>query len=294
MSVQPISTAGEPVAELEESRRLWKDGLARGHRMADFIEDQIGSLASKHVLEIGVGGGGIARAFHSRGASVVAGDFIADTLEALAVRQREWGKPLHLVRLDAVALPFAENSFDIVVLNGVLEYMGCRSEHGTPDVHQVRALTAICHSLRPGGWLYLAIENRFDPASLFRDPHTGQPLVSWLPRRFASLVSKTFSGDDYHHWTHSLNALKGLVRRAGFSDARVFLPVPSYQFPLLLQPESQVQSISTAWRDVWSTTSYSDLKRVTALGWKGRMFLRLMGASRSPALASAFVLLCRK
>ena len=139
-----------------------------------------------------------------------------------------------------VALPFAENSFDIAVLNGVLEYMGCRSEHGTPDVHQVRALIRDPPFIKVGGSSYLAIDRiGFDPASLFRAPHTGQPLVSWLPRRFASLVSKTFSGDDYHHWTHSLNALKGLVRRAGFSQMqRAFLPVPSYQFRDFCNPES--------------------------------------------------------
>jgi SAM-dependent methyltransferase len=268
--------------------------VERGLRMAALVERQTGALQGRWVLEIGIGGGGIGRAFARLGARVVAGEYSAATVRAVAVKQRGWQERVPLVRLDGVAVPFRDEMFDLVLLNGVLEYFGCRSGKESPREYQLKGLRSIHRTLVSGGWLYLAIENRFYPKYALSDPHTHQPFVSWLPRRAADWYSNAASGHAYRHWTYSLQRLKRLLAEAGFRRFRVFLPIPSYQFPILLHASDDLATIHAAWKHASQVEQTGPFAGFGELSWKGDLWVRLMGALRTPQLASAFVVLCGK
>jgi SAM-dependent methyltransferase len=72
-------------------------------------------------------------------------------------------------------LPFANHSFDVVVYNHVIEHVGQRSEQAR-SIHEIRRV------LRPEGFLYLAVPNRWT----IIEPHYRLPFLSWLPARLAN------------------------------------------------------------------------------------------------------------
>jgi len=69
---------------------------------------------------------------------------------------------------DACALPFADQSFDVVFSNAVIEHVG--------DVERQRRFVA--EALRVGSRVFLTTPNRWFPLEV----HTRLPLVHWLPR----------------------------------------------------------------------------------------------------------------
>jgi len=265
-------------------RAMWDEGTERGERMLAFVRAVLPRPSHPtRVLEIGIGGGGIARVFR-RHASVVGTDYSADRLRLVASRQGD--QPFPLVCLDAVYLPFAAGAFDFVLLNGVLEYLGCRTGQ-TPRHHQRRALQDIRRVLRPGGTLYLAIENRWYPWHLRRDPHTGQPLVAMLPRRLASVYSTWRDRRPYQTWMYSLRALRRLVAESGFTELSVFVPVPSYQFP------REYIAFGPRRRLLTDLPPSEPFARATALSWRGRAWFSAVERLALPQIAPSFVLLCR-
>lgn len=123
------------------------------------------------ILEIGSGCGGVTRYLGEVGATV-------DALEpmpsrALAARERTRDLPGVEVFVGELADLPEEPSYDLVVVVGVLEYVGL----GTIDPGPyVEFLSGIRKRLNPGGSLVLAIENQFGVKYLVGAPedHTSQ------------------------------------------------------------------------------------------------------------------------
>ncbi len=134
-------------------------GLSRDHllRAIDELEDMFNrrrhlavvemplrDLAGKNVLEIGPGAGGHSALFARHGAHVTALDITAERARATDAKFRLLGDlavECWAVQGDSEALPFADNSFDIVYSNGVL--------HHTADTE--RAIAEAYRVLKPGG-----------------------------------------------------------------------------------------------------------------------------------------------
>jgi SAM-dependent methyltransferase len=76
---------------------------------------------------------------------------------------------LHLIRADGLVLPFASDSADLVVLNGMFEGItpcdSARSEEET----RIALLTEIRRVLKPAGVLYLGMRNRYSAWSRFAE-----------------------------------------------------------------------------------------------------------------------------
>ena len=75
------------------------------------------------------------------------------------------------VRGDACALPFADDAFDVVFSNAVIEHVGGKE----------RQQAFVREALRVGRRVFLTTPNRWFPL----DVHTRLPLVHWLPERAA-------------------------------------------------------------------------------------------------------------
>jgi len=75
------------------------------------------------------------------------------------------------VQGDACALPFADQSFDVVYSNAVIEHVG--------DLERQRRFVA--EALRVGRRVFLTTPNKWFPIEV----HTRLPLVHWLPKPVA-------------------------------------------------------------------------------------------------------------
>lgn len=129
------------------------------------------------------------------------------------------------------AAAFDAESFDVVILNGVLEYLG--EGAGDPQGAQRAALREFRRLLKPGGLLYVGIENRLYPFYLPRDPHSGLPLTSMAPRWLANVVSYALKRKPFTQYIHSAWGLERLHEEAGFSRTDLYVPVCTYQYPVL-------------------------------------------------------------
>ena len=102
---------------------------------------------------------------------------------------------------DACALPFADQAFDVVFSNAVIEHVG--------DVARQRQFVA--EALRVGRRVFITTPNRWFPIEV----HTRLPLVHWLPRS-ASDRAYDLTGNGWARENHLL----------GSGDLRGLFPVP--------------------------------------------------------------------
>lgn len=120
------------------------EDMFRRRRHLAAVEMPLADLAGKRVLEIGPGAGGHSALFARHGAHVTALDITAERVRATAAKFGLLGDRAAgclAVQGDSEALPFADDSFDIVYSNGVL--------HHTADTE--RAIAEAHRVLKPGG-----------------------------------------------------------------------------------------------------------------------------------------------
>ena len=120
-------------------------------------------------------------------------------------------------------LPFADETFDAVIMNGVLEYTPYSAAGSPRDVHR-RVLREVRRVLKPGGMILVAIENRFSYRWLtgHRDWQAGGlRWVPFLPRVLANLYSRVVLRKPFRAWLHSYAQLRRLFSDAGLDDITV-------------------------------------------------------------------------
>jgi len=140
-------------------------------------------------------------------------------------------------------MPYKERSFDLVVLNGVLEYTANGQEGAPRDVH-VNVLKNVRKILRPGGWLYLGIENRYYLKFILGfKAHEDMRFATVLPRGLANLFSKTFNNREFRNYVYSYNEYSGLLGDAGFDHIEFYTALPSYKLPEYILPIDDKENI---------------------------------------------------
>jgi len=117
----------------------------------ELVREQIGSVTGLRVLEVACGRGGFVKELSRNGAHATGCDF---SLAALRVGQEKLralgnGTSAALIQGDAQALPFADESFDLVV--------SCETIEHVPDVR--KALREMWRVARPGAKLFLTTPN---------------------------------------------------------------------------------------------------------------------------------------
>ena len=123
------------------------------------------------VLDIGSGWGNIAISLSRWCKKVYCGDVNMINLRLLRTRLRDRKiKNVSLFQYEPntmLRLPFKDSSIDVVLLNGVLEWMGAAEIDAAPQKIQLKALMEIKRVLKSGGALYIGIENRCSLALAF-------------------------------------------------------------------------------------------------------------------------------
>jgi SAM-dependent methyltransferase len=135
---------------------------------------------------------------------------------------------------DDCRLPFPDASYDVVVLNLVLEWCGMSNPEEPAVAVQRRLLSEIHRVLKSNGILQLSTKNRFAYRLLIggRDEHTYEmPFGSALPRWLVRLILHLKGKGPPTGYLHSYIALKKLIRSVGLSPIQSYWAVPEMRFP---------------------------------------------------------------
>ena len=191
------------------------------------------------VLDLGAGTGTTSHALGMHYREVIAVEPVQERVDFMQQRFGQEGlSNVKIIRSSLWILPFERESFDLIVMNGVLEWVA-EGTDGDPGKLQETALRAALDLLKPGGCLYLGIENRLSPGYFigYPDPHSGIPFVTILPRPLAHWYSrrKGASGG-YRNYLYSSRGYRKLLNKVGFSRSEFYLAVPSYNYPRFLIP----------------------------------------------------------
>ena len=217
----------------KEALSFWADGLERGRKMTAFLEREIGSLEGKTILDLGCGLGGISISFKEKSAGVFSIDSDKERIAGFKKSLSESNiKGIFPLQADAADLPFLNNTFDLIIINGVLEWVGWGKDKN-PLLLQYQVLGEALRVLKKAGILYLAIENRFYPFNLFRDPHLKIPFVAMLPYKIASIFSYFMIGKPYQTPVHSYWRLKKILKNSGFTKIFMHTGLIHYQYPVV-------------------------------------------------------------
>lgn len=203
------------------------------------------------VLDAGCGWGTLSVPLARAYRWVVALDSVWERMRFLEARaQQEKVRNLQLVLGEAHRPPFPPGTFDLVVANGLLEWVAVREPDLDPREAQLRFLRTMRRQLRPGGALYVGIENRFGVGQWKGHvDHSGFRFTSLLPRgaadRYVRLRRARASGGDYRAhgaeagyrtYTYSLGGYRRLLLEAGFTRVASYTSLQGYNDPDQIVP----------------------------------------------------------
>lgn len=195
-------------------------------------------------LDVGAGWGQVAIPLARLG-NVFCLDVTVGRVDILREIAKQEGVQLGYVSGNFRTFPFAAQQFDLVVFNGSLEWIAL----GAPDTSiweaQRGAVEKAQHILKPGGVMYIGIENAMGLKYLLGAPddHTGIPHLTFLDEtEAAALYAKLHPGERLRAKTWSLSEYTALLEGAGFEALEVYACFPDYKLIRAMVPLQAVNS----------------------------------------------------
>jgi len=167
---------------------------------------------------------------------------------------------------DIFDLPFRKESFDLIVMNGLLEWVGATDLYKSPREAQIASLQICKDLLKKGGSLYIGIENRFALSYLKAIDHSGLRFTSYMPRFIANWYTLLRKGERYNTYTYNVGGYQKLLREAGFSEADFYLVYPGYNNPRITIPYDNLNMLAYVIRGLMPENT-----------WRRKMVKRLVG-----------------
>jgi len=231
------------------------------------------------VLDVGCGWGTTAIPISRQVGTVVAMDATYERVKFVEVRAGQThAQNVVPVVASALELPLASGQFDLVTFNGVLEWLGASDATINAKQCQMKALEEAFRVLKPGGLIYIGIENRFSLRYFLGDPddHSFIRFTSLLPRWLADVYCMMRGGKPYNTYTHSLGVYQAMLTEAGFNGLKTYYPWPTYRNPEKIVPLAR-QEVLELTRDLRRAADpgrkwlyYLLLQAVTAIEGAGR------------------------
>lgn len=154
--------------------------LLKAKKIELLLDLDVGATELK-LLEIGTGSGGIAHYF----ANISKLNVNVDAVDVVDNRLVHDGYNFQLV--PGVKLPFADETFDVLITNHVIEHVGDYSA-------QCEHLKEIRRVLKKNAIGYLAVPNRW----MLIEPHFKLIFLSWLPKRLRTPYLKLMKKGDFY------------------------------------------------------------------------------------------------
>ena len=229
------ASARQPHAVLDLPSRRFK-GL-KIERLLDLVS----RTQPIRMLEVGTGSGGIAHYFGTH-------PTLRCEVDAVDVHDNRLiteGYRYHQVH--DTQLPFADESFDVVLTNHVIEHVG--------NEHAQRAHLAELHRvLRPDGVGYLAVPNRW----MLVEPHFKLAFLSWWPHAWRSPYLRAMrKGDVYDCEPLQMRQLEALLTESGFQHRNLCVDALRATFAI----ERPRSIVNRALRNVPDTV-FTPLRRI--------------------------------
>lgn len=262
----------EILVELQSAR--WQDVVARRFAEANpwlykiitdsgraLFLDLLSIPRNGVFLDVGSGWGQVAIPL-SKGGHVFCLDVTLSRLNILMEIARQEDARLHYICGDFRTFPFEPQQFDLVIFNGSLEYLAMDAVDLPFQDAQLAALKKACEILKPGGAVYVGIENSLGLKYLLGAPddHTGIPYLTFLSEsRAQDLCRETDAALRAKTW--SLAEYRELFQRASLTLEHVYGCFPDYKLIRQMIPIADVNQV---------------------LGEKGMLFPEHNGSDGSP------------
>lgn len=211
---KPYRVKAETIAEKKvRKQKVLREFSRMFQHRKNLVEplESIFSWHGKRVLDFGCGTGALSVPLAQHGAIVIGVDPALHSLKAVQWRRSYLDLPEHSVSTVKIGafppLPFTDSSFDVVIVNSVLEFIPSNREQ---YIHEW------CRVLKPEGFLVISTENGWFP----RDYYTRM----WLPRlrRKQAIKSNAPYGASYleiRKWIKSNGgAFKDISRQNHFNS----------------------------------------------------------------------------
>ena len=213
-SCQDKSTSS---TQLTKFIRDWPTLYHLSRRRSNIIRSFSTYLKGKNVLEIGCGCGALSRYLGEIGANL----FAVEGSPRRALITRERCKDLANVEVVAATSDLVSGlrEFDVVILNGVLEYSTMFMGVNGPSILLGNSFKQLTNS----GILILAIENQLGLKYFSGQPedHAGQPMYG---------INNSYREGEFKTWGKI--ELTDLLKEAGFETVDQFIPLPDYKLPI--------------------------------------------------------------
>lgn len=252
--MQKLNETAEKEGYDSALRKIIKDEEIRNHMTDETRVDPLFFLpvtSESVVLDVGCKWGGLTIPFSDYCKQIVGIDTTYETIKFLEVRKRQLkNENISLAVASALSLPFKENSFDVVLLNGVLEWIGYEDDFDAtvdygkkrkklninkskPDELQKIALKNILRVLKPNGVLFIGIENRFalDYFLGVAEEHTNLKYTSIMPRKLTNWYMKKKLNQEFRVYTYSMPALNKILKNVGFKKIEFLTAFKTYREP---------------------------------------------------------------
>lgn len=228
----------------------WRDGLRERLKsnpwLAAIVTDPRRSAAvlrvplhpNSRILDVGSGWGQLTVPLARLGHQVVALDQTPNRLRLVDAIANQEGVACDLFCGDIETAPLKPGTFDLVILNGVLEWTVRNRTNISPATHQVTVLERCSSLLAPNGRIFLAIENALGLKYLMgaREDHCGQPWLGLMDDHQADLAWRALGTPGINARIHDLNGYRQLFARAGLVEMMAWGCFPDYKLPSHVVP----------------------------------------------------------
>jgi ubiquinone/menaquinone biosynthesis C-methylase UbiE len=180
-------------------------GTYVGENEYECLAEHIGDCSQKKIIEVGCGTGFFLRRFSLKAKETVGFDLTEGMLEAGRKIAAEKGMEINFIQGDVLkGIPFADNYFDIVYSNSMIEFFQKGKE-------AEKVLTEMWRLLKPGGKFVIGVLNKKS---------------TWAYKRTAQSLEKDsiFSLNQFYTW----NEFKELMINFGEAKIETTLFVPPY------------------------------------------------------------------